>query len=187
MVNNINNMMALDLYASSLSKSNFERLYPKINHNAILPLMSWDLFAEANFKRLSVAKQSQDIVNVKHLADQFHWDNNLDTIFDDAQFEAILITDLQQKILWVNKGFSKMTGFSKREALDKTPQFLQGPETLPTSKQSIKKQLNANSPFKEVIVNYKKNGTPYKCEVNIFPLYKNGYKTHFMALEREVV
>ena len=183
---NLYNMMSLDLYTSSLNKREFDRLHSKISHNTILPLMSWDLFAEANFKRLSVAKQSQDISNVKHLAVKFDWDNNIDTIFDNQKFEAILITDAEQKILWVNDGFSDMTGFSKKEALYRTPQFLQGPNTLNQSRQSIRKKLSSNLPFKEVITNHKKNGMSYKCEVSIFPLYNNGIRTHFIALEREV-
>ena len=185
-MNNLFNMMSLDLFLLSLNKSDFHSLHSKISHHTILPLMSWDLFAKANFNRLSDAKKSQDITKVKRMALEFNWENDIDSIFHKEPFEAIIITDAHQKILWVNDGFSKMTGFSKNEALYRTPQFLQGPNTLKESRQSIGKKLSASLPFKEVIINHKKNGIPYKCEVSIFPLYNSGKRTHFIALEREV-
>ena len=186
MSNSLYNMMSLDLFLLSLSKSDFNTIHSKISHHTILPLMSWDIFSEANFKRSLSAKQLRDITRVKRLALKFDWQNNIDSIFYKEQFEAIIVTDVDQKILWVNDGFFEMTGFSMKEALYRTPQFLQGPNTLKKNKQSIRKKLSFNSPFKEVITNHKKNGMSYKCEVSIFPLYSNGKRTHFIALEREV-
>ena len=132
------------------------------------------------------SKRFQDIIEVKSLASKFNWQNNIDSIFENVQFEAILVTDINEKILWVNNGFSNMTGFSKTDALTKTPRFLQGSKTSIESKQRIRKNLKINLPFKDVIINHKKNGVPYKCEVKIFPLYNNGNKTHYIALERQV-
>ncbi len=179
--------MSLDIYLSSISENNFDKIYSKIEHNELrLPLMSWDLYSEVNSKKMIESKSFQDIIKVKSLASKFNWQNNMDSIFEKEQFEAIIVTDINQKILWVNNGFSDMTGFSKKEALTKTPRFLQGSKTSITSKQRIRKHLKTDLPFKDVIINHKKNGIPYKCEVKIFPLYNNGNKTHYIALEREV-
>ena len=187
MKNNLVNMMSLDIYLSSISENNFEKIYSKIEHNILrLPLMSWDIYSKANSKKLIEFKRSQDIIKVKSLASKFNWQDNIDSIFEKEQFEAILVTDINQKILWINNGFSDMTGFSKTEALRKTPRFLQGSETSMKSKQRIRKKLKTNLPFKEVIINHKKDGIPYKCEVKIFPLYNDGNKTHYIALERQV-
>ena len=187
MKNNLFNMMSLDIFLSSVSKSKFEEMYSTIDTNILaLPLMSWDIYSNANSERLIESKRLQDITKVKTLASKFKWENDIDSIFKKEQFEAIIITDSNQEILWVNNGFSNMTGFSKAEALGNTPRFLQGPKTSVKRKQSIRKKLSANLPFKEVIVNHKKDGTSYKCEVKIFPLNKNDNKTHYIALERKV-
>jgi hypothetical protein len=57
-------------------------------------------------------------------------------------------------------------------------------------REQLKRGLELNSnflePFTEVITNYRKDKTPYKCEVKIIPLYKEKV-THFLAIERKVV
>lgn len=185
---NLHNMMALDLYLSSLSKSDYDLVSKQITDNSRIktPLLSWDIYNESYINTLENAQRQQDIVKVKSLAKKMNWDNNIDSIFKDEAFEAIIITDLDQNIVWVNKGFTKMTGYTKVETLNKTPRFLQGAETSVEIKQKIKKQLNANLPFKEVVRNYKKDGEPYICEVKFFMLDNDYNKTHFMALERRV-
>ena len=48
-------------------------------------------------------------------------------------YDSILITELTlekpgPKIVYVNNGFTKMTGYSKEDAIGKTPRMLQGPK-----------------------------------------------------------
>ncbi|WP_406683137.1 PAS domain-containing protein [Seonamhaeicola sp. MEBiC1930] len=188
MKHNLNNMKGLDIYLSSLSKDDYDAISSKITYpsHVITPLMSWDIHSEGYFKGLMAADRAQDIVKVKSYAKKLNWQGNIDDIFDKEVFEAIIITDLCQRIVWVNSGFSKMTGYSKFEVLTKKPNLLQGAETSIEVKQNIKSQLKGDLPFKDVITNYKKNGESYECEVKIFPLYSNDNKTHFIALERRV-
>jgi len=151
-------MMSLDIFLSSVSKNKFEEIYSKIDSNILaIPLMSWDIYSSANSERLLQAERLQDIIKVKSLASKFKWKNNIDSIFEKEQFEAILVTDINQEILWVNNGFSNMTGFSKTEALGNTPRFLQGVKTSIKSRDGIRKKLKKDLPFKEVIINHKKN------------------------------
>ena len=55
-----------------------------------------------------------------------------------------------------------------------------------TTRKRIRTKLELLKPFTEVIVNYRKDNTPYKCEVKIIPLYKEKV-THFLAIEKKVV
>jgi len=77
-----------------------------------------------------------------------------------------------------------MTGYSKKFALNKTPNFLQGEATETETKKRIRTKLEHLKPFTEIIVNYRKDKTPYKCEVKIIPLYKDRV-THFLAIEKK--
>ncbi|TBN04758.1 PAS domain-containing protein [Hyunsoonleella flava] len=185
---NLYKMMCLDIYLSSLNKTEYEAVSKTISKGSriITPLTSWDIYSQGNIEKLQEAERLQDIRKVKSYAKKMNWDNDIDFIFEKETFEAILITDLKQKIIWVNKGFTKMTGYLKREVLNKTPRVLQGSKTSDTSRSNIKEKLKTNLAFTEVITNYKKDGTPYKCEVKIFPLKVNNKKTHFVALERQV-
>lgn len=184
----LNKMLALDLFLSTLNETDYKATMHNIQPDLAVsvPLISWDIISQQRGIHLNAIERTQDINKVKDLAKKLHWENNIDAIFKEELFEAIVITDLQQRIVWVNKGFTAMTGYSKLEALNKTPKFLQGPETDVKTKQSINKQLQKCKPFKEVVTNYKKNGTTYKCEIKIFPLKTYTEETHFVALERKV-
>lgn len=149
------------------------------------PLLCWDIYSDYFFKQLENSKREQDIIKIKTFAEKFNWENDIDAIFKEESFEAIVVTDVRQTILWVNKGFTSMTGYSKTEALNKTPQFLQGAKTALDIRKKIRTQLNTNTPFSAILTNYKKDKTPYECEVKFFQLF-NKQTTHFLALEKQV-
>lgn len=184
----LNKMMALDVYLSALNNADYKTVVNTLepDNKGRMPLQSWDVIKEARLSLFEKAERQRDINCIKTLAKKLHWKNNIDTIFNNANFEALVVTDLHQNIVWVNKGFTKMTGYAKVEALNKTPRFLQGPETNVNTKTQIKNNLKQNVPFKTQVINYKKNGTKYNCEVKIFPLFNYTSKTHFIALEQQV-
>ena len=100
---------------------------------------------------------------------------------------AIIVTSPEQHIEYVSSHFLGMTGYSSQEALGKRPNFLQGKDTDPMAVQTVREAVKAKQPIQATILNYKKAGIPYLCEVNILPLYNEaGVLSHFMALEQEV-
>ena len=185
---NISNMMSLDIYLDSAQDTDYKNITSEASTSdqSIMPLMSWDIFSEDFSTTIENSKILNDIEQVKSFAKKSKWKNKIDGIFENQDFEALVITDINQKILWVNNGFTEMTGYSKKFAINKTPNFLQGENTQRTTKKSIRTKLELLEPFTEVITNYRKDKTPYKCEVKIIPLYKEKV-THFLAIERKVV
>ena len=151
----------------------------------VMPLLSWDFYIDYYFRNLKQFEKNSEIETINKLAKKFHWKNNVDSIINDNEYEAIVITDMNQKILWVNNGFTEMTGYSKNFAIDKKPSFLQGTATSQETKAIFRESIRLDKPFKQVIINYKKDKTPYKCEVQIIPLYGET-TTHYIALERQV-
>jgi PAS domain S-box-containing protein len=185
---NLKKMMALDLYLTTLNQDNSDTIAGLVEGttNFVMPLMSWD-FHSKNFNRqLQVAQREQDILKVVHLGQKYNWKNDVQSIFKQNEFEALLLTDHEQRIVWVSDGFTAMTGYYKKEVLHKTPRILQGADTSVKSKKRIREKLSTDMSFSEIITNYKKDGSPYKCEVKIFPL-KTDETTHYLALERQVV
>ncbi|QTE23779.1 PAS domain-containing protein [Polaribacter cellanae] len=187
MKNKLANMMCLDLFLSSQETTDYKTLKKSITpeDSKKLPLVSFDLYNNYFSTKMELLDIKNDINQVKELASKFDWKNNFDTLFNEQNFEAIVITDIHQNIVWVNEGFTKMTGFSKNYALKKTPSFLQGKETSVETKKRIREKIVKNTPFSDIIINYKKDKTPYKCKLKIFPLY-NEETTHFIALEKSV-
>ncbi len=188
MKHDLSEMMCLDIYLSNLSPNE----YKKIRHTNvpssinIPPLKSWDIFSEHYGKRLLEIKKEHELNQIISLSKRFKWKNDFDKLLNENEYDAVIITDINQKIVWVNDGFSSMTGYSKTFATNKTPRFLQGEKTSNLVKKRIKQHIKLNKPFRETILNYKKDKTTYKCEVKIIPLYNNR-TTHYIALEKEIV
>ncbi len=187
MKNNLSEMMCLDIYLSSLPDEEHDNIKLQVTPtaNKSMPLLSWDIFKQHYFQTSDKLKIERDIKMVKTFAEKSKWKNEIDTIFKNEDFEALIITDVEQNILWVNDGFTKMTGYSKTFALNKKPYFLQGHNTTTKSKKQFRNKLNDLKPFTEIITNYRKDNTPYECEVKIIPMY-NQNVTHFLAIEKQV-
>ncbi|QFZ55220.1 PAS domain-containing protein [Oceanihabitans sp. IOP_32] len=185
---NLSRMMCLDIFLSYLPPKPDHKIIHdvKLSGTKTTPLLSWDMFSQNYCKTLANLEIENDIETVRTFARKVQWKNEIDTIFNNRDFEALIITDAEQNIIWVNSGFTKMTGYSKKFAIDKNPKFLQGIDTSIKTKRKIKKKLNHLKPFTEVITNYRKDNTPYKCEVTIIPMY-NDTVTHFLAIEKQVV
>lgn len=188
MKNDLSNMMCLDIYLSNLTSSEYQEIKDDIDNSNLktLPLISWDVYMEHLHKNLLEPKKSNDLTQIASLSKKFKWKNDITKLLNENKYDALIITDMTQKIVWLNDGFTKMTGYSEKFALNKTPRFLQGEKTSKKVKKNIREKIKVGIPFKETIINYKKDKTMYKCEVKIIPLYAEK-TTHFLALEREVV
>jgi PAS domain S-box-containing protein len=100
---------------------------------------------------------------------------------------ALVLTDCRESIIWVNRGFTRMTGYSFREVVGKHPNFLQGASTDPIVKRRIRRSLHQNQPYSGTILNYRKDSRPYLCHVRIQPLYNLANEVvNYLAIENEV-
>ena len=100
---------------------------------------------------------------------------------------AIVVTNFERKIIWVNDNFESMTGYSFDEAYQKKPAFLQGEKTDKNVLTYMSNKLNRLEPLTTSLIDYRKNGEEYKCVLQIFPLTMvNGATAHgFIAVEYE--
>lgn len=187
MKNNLSDLMCLDIYLSDQRNKVLSDIKDHIesSKSGPKPLMSWDIFIENYHQQLSAARKRTEMEQVISFAEKFDWQNDIRSAFSENDYDALIITDANRKIIWVNEGFSTMTGYSKSYAIHKTPNFLQGEKTSVQTKNRFKKKIVNDKPFKDIIVNYRKDKTTYSCEVKIIPLY-NEKTTHFLAFEKEV-
>ncbi|MBD3616926.1 MAG: PAS domain S-box protein [Gracilimonas sp.] len=107
-------------------------------------------------------------------------------------YDSILITELDlekpgPKIVYVNDGFTKMTGYTKEEVLGKTPRILQGEKTDRHVLDRLKERLIEGQAFFGHTVNYKKDGSEFVNQWDIHPLTnKNGEITHWVSYQRDI-
>lgn len=179
-------MSSLDMYLESRHNIEIQKqkdFYPTANFG---PLLSMDLFANNYQKELLKARKKNDLNTLLELFSHYNWelDQNL---LREGYYDALILTDSSQIIQWVNKGFTKMTGYSAGFAVGRSTRFLQGDNTHSETRERIKEQLGKREIFTELVINYRKNREEYKCEITIIPLLAKGqHLTHFLALEKEV-
>lgn len=158
------------------------------NKNA--PLLSWDIFME-HYHGLSLQTDqvARDLQMLQHFALKHQWASRFTfTPHLQQTNSAIVITDPGQQIVWVSHNFENMTGYRPEETIGRRPSFLQGTatdrESLATVRESITRQVPV---LEQVIINYRKTGEMYLCQVDIHPVRNfAGELTHFIAFEREV-
>jgi len=107
--------------------------------------------------------------------------------------DAVLITSADAldkpegpEIVYVNRAFTDMTGYSAKDVIGKTPRILQGPETAGEELSRLRKAIKNYEKVKVELLNYKKNGDEFWVELTLSPVFNGDRCTHFIALERDI-
>ena len=101
---------------------------------------------------------------------------------------AVVITDVQRRITWVNEGFERITGYSADEALGQSPgSLLQCQETDPVVVQRMREALNAGAAFQGEVFNRGKDARKFWLAIEMQPLTDDSGKfAGFMAIQQDV-
>jgi PAS domain S-box-containing protein len=152
----------------------------------IAPLHCWDIFSMHLAKLAIKGKRQAELENLQEYQNRYGWTINLGKVLD-AQYEALVLTDWCVRIQWVSDGFTRMTGYPKKEAIGRSPKMLQGLNTTELSRDRVRQKLFGKDVFIEDIVNYRKTGEEYVCRVEIHPIFnKSNNLCHYLALEQEI-
>ncbi len=148
------------------------------------PLLSWDIYFDY-YNRLM--KRMNDKIYLEKFLQQHYVKIPGELMKCVNTYDAIVITDTKQIIQWVSSGFYHMTGYTFDEAIYRKPSFLQGSKTSETIKIRIREAILKSNPVSETLVNYRKSGIEYDCQVNIEPVFDHKKDlTHFMAFEKKI-
>jgi PAS domain S-box-containing protein len=100
---------------------------------------------------------------------------------------AIIVTDANQRIEWVNDAFTRLSGYELTEVQGRRPNFLQGPDTSLETKQYIRERLERGLPVSTDILNYHKNGSAYWVHLNIDAIRnKQGQIVRFIGAQYDI-
>ena len=87
------------------------------------PLRSMDFYLIHFQALLKQLRLQNDLSEIERVLDR-KVEASVVEILESAQYEALVVTDLNKKIVWVNNGFFDMTGYPKGFAIGKKPTFL---------------------------------------------------------------
>ncbi|MGC9028094.1 MAG: PAS domain-containing hybrid sensor histidine kinase/response regulator [Desulfomonilaceae bacterium] len=101
--------------------------------------------------------------------------------------DTIIITDPKGVIQFVNPAFEKTTGYTKEEAIGKTPSILKSGKQGPEFYKKLWATLRAKKVWTGRFINRKKDGTFYEEDATITPVKDaSGRVISYVAVKRDV-
>ena len=108
------------------------------------------------------------------------------SLFDQCALSAF-VTDLNGDIVYTNDRFTKLTGFTREEALGKTPRILQSGSTPHSTYVELWSSLQNGQNWQGEIQNRKKDGSIFWCSCTISPIRdETGRVSHFFAVDEDI-
>jgi PAS domain S-box-containing protein len=103
---------------------------------------------------------------------------------------AIVLTDPglpDNPVTYVNPAFEALTLYSREFAVGRNCRFLQGKDTDPADVQRMRRGLLSRTEFEVTLTNHKADGTPFRNNVLIAPIFdEKGALTAYFGLLRKV-
>lgn len=160
------------------------KFYSSLHFNTT-PLLSWD-FSLLNFGNL--CKYQKDIDILDNIASRNQW--TIHPMFKQELQEKeqiIVVTDASLKIVHATGNIFDMNGYTANEIIGKRPKMFQGKGTDKKTIAAISKAVKNHLPFEARVLNYRKDGSEYWCEIKAQPIFnQKGKVVNFIAYEREV-
>ena len=101
--------------------------------------------------------------------------------------EAVVITNTNGDIEYVNPAFTRITGYSREEVLGQNPRILKSDKQDPAFYQQLWGTILKGEIWHGELINRRKDGSLYTEEMNIAPVRDaHGEITHFIATKQDV-
>jgi PAS domain S-box-containing protein len=90
-------------------------------------------------------------------------------------------------IIACNQAFTQLTGYGREEILGRNCRFLRGERTEPTKTAMFREAIAARRPLMVELINYRKDGSPFRNAVMIAPLFdEEGDLAYFLGSQMEI-
>jgi len=101
--------------------------------------------------------------------------------------QGVLITDANRNVIYVNKGFEKITGYAQDDIIGKNCSILQGAMTEQNAISKIRERLADKKVVNCEILNYKKDGSTFWNELTITPIFDDAnVLTNFIGIQNDI-
>lgn len=147
------------------------------------PLLCWDIFMQGYKRKMLLLESLQKINKIAKGSNwNVEWDIEEKLLREE---KIILVTDLSLLIRFASQNIVEMNGYNSEEVIGKSPKIFQGKGTTVETRNKIREAIIKRIPFHGSIINYRKDGTPYNCLVEEYPVCnKKGKLVNFIAFEK---
>ncbi len=105
----------------------------------------------------------------------------------NAAAESIMITDVEERIVYVNPCFEQLTGYSHEEAIGQRPSLVRSGKHDRAFYKALHDTIRAGNVWRGHFTNRRKDGTLYEEEAVISPVRdESGRIVNFVAVKRDV-
>ncbi|WP_370325610.1 EAL domain-containing protein [Euzebya sp.] len=101
---------------------------------------------------------------------EMEWESALLALAVEQTRDAIIATDAEARITFVNAAFERVSGYTRDEVLGRNPRLLQAPEQDPAVFADMWAALSAGNPWRGELLNRHKTGRVYTDVVRITPV-----------------
>ncbi len=108
----------------------------------------------------------------------------------DASNDGIVVAEQEGEdniVIYANRAFERLTGYSTDEILYQDCRFLQSGDRDQPGLQAIRQALADGKPCRQVLRNYRKDGTHFWNELSITPVFNESDQlTYFIGVQKDV-
>ncbi|MGD9774461.1 EAL domain-containing protein [Diaphorobacter sp.] len=99
----------------------------------------------------------------------------------------VVITDVKGSVIYVNRAFSKVSGYTAQEILGQNPRMLQSGLTPRSIYEDMWGKLPQGQPWQGELINRRKNGQVYTESASLYPIRDAaGRVTHYVAHKEDI-
>ncbi|RME88865.1 MAG: PAS domain S-box protein [Anaerolineae bacterium] len=111
----------------------------------------------------------------------------LQAVMLESVANAVLVTDTEDRIVWVNPAFSRLTGYSLEEVLDRPFTALRSGEHSPAFYREIRERVLAGETWQGEVTERRKDGSLFVSEQTVAPVRnKRGEVSHLVYVMKDI-
>jgi PAS domain S-box-containing protein len=108
----------------------------------------------------------------------------------DASNDGIVVAEQEGDdniLIYANPAFERLTGYASEDILYQDCRFLQGDDRDQPGLEAIRQAVKTQQPCRQIIRNYRKDGSAFWNELSITPVFNEGDQlTYYIGIQKDV-